>query len=245
MLEIVYLDTSPGTELNMSRWPDEAKDKDAATLGPIIYLLYSPDHYDILYRDAIPQLTQPPAASTLLQVNRVAAFTHQYEIQSTVPSFGFYSTLNLSPLALLTSFEPPGFAPLGSPSPISPSKSAYSPSPQSTWVPQLYADSLSSAPCSMSSTHSTHSQPSPQPQSQDTWSLTSLRFSKHMFPVPGMVENNAYDPEPTFQLQTNIFKHSFYSTAHYNNPHFQPEEYKPDQDDEIPLDRIGVRKRDS
>lgn len=245
VLEIAYLDTSPGTEVNIHRWPGEAKDKEPSALGPTIYLLYRPDHYDILYRDAIAPPPPPPAVPTSLQVNRVASFTHQHEIQSTVPSMGSYPNLDMTSLAMIPGFEPTAFSPLGSPPPISPMGSAYSPSPQSTWMPQPFADGLPSAPSPMSSTHSAPSQPSPQPQSQDASTLTSLRFSKHMYSVPGGVDSNIYAPEPTFQVTTNIFKQSFYNTAHYNNPHFQPEEYMPDQDEDIPTTRTGGRKRSS
>lgn len=251
VLEIAYLDTSPGTEVNVHRWPDEAKGKDAASLGPAIHLLYRPDHYDILYRDVVPRPPQAPAAPTTLQVNHVASFSHQHKIQSTVPSLSAYSNTDISPLALIPGFEPAGFAPISSPPPppppppISPLGSAYSPSPQSAWIQQTYADGLPSAPSPMSSTHSAPSHPSPQSQPQDASSLTSLRFSKHMFPMPGGGDSGSFAPEPTFQVQTNIFKQSFYNTAHYNNPHFQPEEYKPDQDDEILTGRTSGRKRSS
>ncbi|KAK9791468.1 putative Peptidase C65 Otubain-domain-containing protein [Seiridium cardinale] len=245
VLEIAYLDTSPGTEVNVHRWPDDAKDRDPAALGPIVCLLYRPDHYDILYRDAVAHPPQPPATPTTVQVNRVTSLRHQHDIQSTVPSLGTYADLDMTTLSMIPGFDSAAFAPLGSPAPVSSHGSAYSPSPQSAWMPQPFPEGVQSAPSPISSTHSAApSQPSPQPQSQET-SLTSLRFSKHMYSVPGGAESNAYAPEPTFQVQTNIFKQSFYNTAHYNNPHFQPEEYRPDQDDEIPTARMGGRKRSS
>lgn len=245
VLEIAYLDTSEGTEVNLHRWPHEAKDQDPATIGSMINLLYRPGHYDILYRDAIRTAPQPPTAPISYQVNRVASFSHQHETQSVGPSPGSYSNFDMSSLAMIPGFEsaPAPF----SPAPVSPIGSAYSHSSPSAWLPpQPYTEGLPSAPSPMSSTHSAPSQPSPQPQSQDGSSgLTSLRFSKHMFPVPGGVESNAYAPEPAFQVQTNIFKQSFYNTAHYNNPHFQPEEYRPDEDEEIPKSRPSGRKRSS
>lgn len=62
VLEIAYLDRSEGTEVNVHRMPEEANGQNPATLGPIIYLLYRPGHYDILYRDAMLQPPPPPAA---------------------------------------------------------------------------------------------------------------------------------------------------------------------------------------
>lgn len=253
VLEIAYLDLSEGEEVNVHRMPEEAKNKDPATLGPIIYLLYRPGHYDLLYRENTPQLPEPPAAPTSLQVNRVASFTHHEEIHSTVPSLEAYSTLDLSPLALIPGFQPAGFAPLGSPAPpvASSLAPAFSPASQTTWMSPTFTDGLPSAPSPISSQPSPPQQVQPTPQqqqqqqspppSQDISSLTSLRFSKHMFPMPGAVDSSAFSPEPTFT--TNTFKQSHFNTAHYNNPHFQPEEYKPDQDDEIPTIRMGGRKR--
>src|SRR5262249_50997706 len=40
VLEIAYLDRSPGSQVNVYRFPDEANGRDPADLGPIIYLLY-------------------------------------------------------------------------------------------------------------------------------------------------------------------------------------------------------------
>lgn len=250
VLEIAYLDTSEGTEVNLHRWPHDTKDRDPATLGPMINLLYRPGHYDMLYRDPVAAAPQPPPAPVSYQVNRVASLSHQHEIQ---PSHGSYPNFDISALAMIPGFEsaPAAFAPLASPPPVSPIGSAYSHSPQSAWMPpQPYSEGLTSAPSPMSSTHSAPSQsspqPQPQPQSQDGSSgLTSLRFSKHMFPVPGGGDSHAHSPEPAFQVQTNIFKQSFYNTAHYNNPHFQPEEYRPDEDEEVPKARMSGRKRSS
>ncbi|KAF7533777.1 hypothetical protein G7054_g6784 [Neopestalotiopsis clavispora] len=96
-----------------------------------------------------------------------------------------------------------------------------------------------------SDSESTLSQPSPQlqPQTpQDAASLTSLRFTKYMFPRPGEPEGVFQPLEPSFQLHTNIFKQSYFNIAHFNNPDFQPEQWKPDEED-IPLTRIAGRKK--
>ncbi|ETS74174.1 hypothetical protein PFICI_14040 [Pestalotiopsis fici W106-1] len=250
VLEIAYLDTSPGTEVNTHRWPDEAKSKDPAELGFMINLLYRPDHYDILYREQVlaPQPAAPPAAPASVQVNRVSSLSHHHDIQSNVSSLGAFSTMNMGALSMIPGFgvggpPPSSFPPLGSP-PISPMESAFSPPAQTSWIPQ-YTESPAVAQSPLSPTHSVPSQPSPQPQTQDATSLTSLRFSKHMFPVPGGAEASPQPPDPAFQVQTNIFKQSYYNTAHYNNPHFQPEEYKPDQDEDAPTGRMANRKKSS
>ena len=64
VLEIAYLDRSPGSQVNTYRFPEEANNQDPMTLGPMIYLLFRPDHYDILYRR--------PLSSVDIQVNRVS-----------------------------------------------------------------------------------------------------------------------------------------------------------------------------
>lgn len=55
VLEVAYLDRSPGSQVNTYRFPEEATGQDLASFGSPIYLLYRPDHYDILYR-APPRL---------------------------------------------------------------------------------------------------------------------------------------------------------------------------------------------
>lgn len=248
-LEIAYLDLTPGGEVNTHRWPDEAKDKDPAELGLMICLLYRPDHYDILYRsqDMAPVPAAPPAAVPPLQVNRVASLSHGHNIQSNASDLGVFSTMNMGVLAMIPSFGGPAppFPSIGSPPPISPMDTTFSPAPQSVWIQPQYAESPAVAPSPLSPTHSATSQPSPQPQTQDAASLTSLRFSKHMFPVPGGADAAPPPPEPAFQVQTNIFKQSYYNIAHYNNPQFQPEEYKPEQEDDVPTTRMAGRKKSS
>jgi ubiquitin thioesterase protein OTUB1 len=248
-LEIAYLDLTPGGEVNTHRWPDEAKYKDPAELGLMICLLYRPDHYDILYRsqDNAPVPAAPPAAVPPLQVNRVSSLSHGHNIQSNASDLGGFSTMNMGVLAMIPSFGGPAppFPSIGSPPPISPMDTTFSPAPQSVWIQPQYAESPAVAPSPLSPTHSATSQPSPQPQTQDAASLTSLRFSKHMFPVPGGADAAPPPPEPAFQVQTNIFKQSYYNIAHYNNPQFQPEEYKPEQEDDVPTTRMAGRKKSS
>jgi ubiquitin thioesterase protein OTUB1 len=46
-------------------------------------------------------------------------------------------------------------------------------------------------------------------------------------------------------LQTTTFKNSHFNVAHYNNPNFQPEEYRPGSDDHDTPPRASGRKRGS
>lgn len=233
VLEIAYLDRSEGDNVNVHRMPDDANSQDPAVLARMIHLLYRPGHYDLLYR--IPPPPQP-IRTTSLQVNRVSSFSQRHEIQSAGPSLQDFATVDLSPLSMIPGYEPAGISPIASPpATASPIGDGYSPSPQSPWMPQPFADGLPQA---------TPSRPSPAPASvlAPVTTEVSLRFSKYNFPqLPGMVDAGTFAPEPAFTTST--FKNSHYNTAHYNNPHFQPEEYRPEYDDEFPLVKTGGRKR--
>ncbi|KAI0008176.1 cysteine proteinase [Xylariaceae sp. FL0662B] len=236
VLEIAYLDRSEGIEVNVHRMPEEANGQDPAVLGPIIYLLYRPGHYDILYRNSIIRPPPIPPAPTTLQINRATSFTHHNEIESTMPSLQGDFTLDLTALGMLPGFEPaPSMSPLASPPAApSPMTDPYAPSPQSPWLPQHFPDGIPAAP-------PPQQQPSP-PQQQATTPMTihPLRFSKYNF--PDLVETNSFH-EPAFT--TNTFKNSHFNVAHYNNMNFQPEMYRPDAEEEIPTGKGGGRKRSS
>jgi ubiquitin thioesterase protein OTUB1 len=213
VLEIAYLDRSPGGQVNIYRYPDEANDQDVADLGPIIYLLYRPDHYDILYK--IP--TQP----VNIQVNRVSSFTHHHDITSTAPSLQSFTTVDFSPLALLPGFGPSG---LSSVSPIaqSPIPEAFTSTSQSPWLPQTFPEPLPQAAPPPPPPPPTQLPP-PQTTQAPSTNTYPLRFSREMHRLP--VDTF---PEPTFT--TNMFKNSHFNKAHYNNPDFHPEEWTPDDD---------------
>ncbi|KAI1392491.1 cysteine proteinase [Hypoxylon trugodes] len=232
VLEIAYLDRSEGVEVNVHRMPEEANGQDPSLLGPIIYLLYRPGHYDILYRDSVIQAAPIPPAPTTLSINRATSFTHHHEIESTMPPLQDYS-VDMSALALIPGFAAPEMSPLGSPTAPSPMTDPYAPSPQSPWMPQGYTEGLPAAPPPQ--------QPSP-PHQQPTTPMTvhPLRFSKYNF--PDLVETSSFH-EPSFT--TNTFKNSHFNVAHYNNMNFQPEMYRPDADEEIPHGKGGGRKRSS
>ncbi|KAI3327353.1 peptidase C65 Otubain-domain-containing protein [Xylariaceae sp. AK1471] len=238
VLDIAYLDRSEGAEVNVHRLPEEANGQDPSTLGPIIYLLYRPGHYDILYRDNqihVPPVPAQPAPVNL-QVNRVTSFVHHnHDFETPVPALQDTYDLDMTALAMIP-IASSSLSPFGPPSTTpSPMTDTYAPSPASSWVTQHFTpESISSAP---------PSQPSP-PQQQPT--VHQVRFSKYNVPIPGMAveSNSAYEPSFT----TNTFKNSHFNVAHYNNQNFQPEMYKPDAEEEAPgggNGKIGGRKRSS
>ncbi|OTA97558.1 hypothetical protein M434DRAFT_18966 [Hypoxylon sp. CO27-5] len=232
VLEIAYLDRSEGAEVNVHRMPEEANGQDPATLGPMIYLLYRPGHYDILYRDSVIPAPPMPAAPTTLSINRATSFTHHHDIESTMPPLQDYE-VDMSALAMIPGFAAPEISPLGSPPAApSPMTDPYAPSPQSPWIPQPFPEGLATA---------TPPQPSP-PQQQIPAPMTvhhPLRFSKYNF--PDLVEPSSGIHEPAFT--TNTFKNSHFNVAHYNNMNFQPEMYRPEADEDMPHGKGGGRKR--
>jgi len=226
VLEVAYLDRTPGTQVNTYRFPEETTGRHPSELGPLIHLLYRPDHYDILYPadTALSPVPPPPSEPVDLQVHRVAGFSHSYEIASTPATLHSYGTSELhpNPLALI----PGGFDPLpntlATPSPIS----AYSPSPVPPWMSTPFVEEAT-----MTLPIRTPAQP---PQTHP------LRFSEYC--QLHQYVDNAWK-EPTFQTST--FRNSHFNVAHYNNPNFQPEEYKPEADDYEPVPRVSAKKRGS
>ncbi|KAI1169663.1 peptidase C65 Otubain-domain-containing protein [Nemania sp. FL0916] len=235
VLDIAYLDRSEGTEVNVHRFPEEANGQDPSTLGRIIYLLYRPGHYDILYRDAQADVLPIPVvpAPVDLQINRVTSFMHHnHDFENPVAPMQNAFSLDMSALAAI-----PGFSSLSQlgPSPTTPPSMVdpYAHSP-SSWVPQHFTPEIIPAP--------PPSQPSP-PEQRAT--LQNLRFSKYNFPnLPEMAAENNTTHEPAFQTTT--FKNSHFNTAHYNNTNFQPEMYQPGADEEVSnsgSNKGGGRKR--
>ncbi|KAJ9155642.1 Ubiquitin thiolesterase [Pleurostoma richardsiae] len=208
VLEIAYLDRSPGSQVNVYRFPAEANDQDPSTLGPIIYLLFRPDHYDILYRRPLN-----------IQVNRMT-FSPQYEMDTpAVPTTGMGNfAVDLTALTSLPGFgaSPPGpLSPLGvgTESPL-----GFVPSPASPWFAQpsfMKADAQPVAPQQQQQQMAAASlPPADHPIRFNSWSMKYAEITK--------------PPEPCVSP---TFKNSHFNTAHFNNPNFQPEEYRPDADE--------------
>ncbi|KAH6971916.1 peptidase C65 Otubain-domain-containing protein [Ilyonectria destructans] len=270
VLEIAYLDRSFGSQANRYRFPEEANGRDPASLGPIIYLLYRPDHYDILYLTP-PPLPVPapvPSAPVSMQVNRVNSFSHNTQITGTQTDLGEYSSIDFSALSIIPRFNSMGgMAPLPPPPPSPSTAESFSPaSVQSPWMPQ-YSDVLPA------STPQPRPSPaimaSPQPPSPPT----SMAGSSSMGPNPAMVATSGLGPqtplmprlrttpgyhirfspvqleyeesknsiEPHFNVKTNTFKNSIWNRAHYGNPDFHPEEWSPD--DEHADGRVGGKRK--
>ncbi|KAI1112087.1 peptidase C65 Otubain-domain-containing protein [Nemania sp. NC0429] len=227
VLEIAYLDRSEGTEVNVHRFPAEATGQDFSTLGPVIYLLYRPGHYDILYREMVA----PPAPAPVdLQI--ATSLVQGQIFQGTASP---YRSIDMSPLSVIPGLQNSSLSTLGLPSTTPPPMAdPYAPSPAPSWVSAHFPSEIISPP--------TPSQPSPA-QGQGT--VHPLRFSKYNFPnLPEMAAESNSSYEPAFM--TNTFKNSHYNKAHYNNQDFQPEMYQPDAEEEALSSantKMGGRKR--
>ncbi|KAK4156760.1 peptidase C65 Otubain-domain-containing protein [Chaetomidium leptoderma] len=226
VLEVAYLDRSPGSEVNTYRFPEEANNRHPSELGPIIHLLYRPGHYDILY---VPELVN-------LQVHRVASFSQSYEIESSPMTLHSFGAVGLQTLSLIPGYgtQAPGIGPMldTTPSPLT----TYSPSPVSPWVSSPYVDTIQqqAAPAPAPAPLPIPT-PAPAPQTHP------LRFSEYC-QLPEYVDHSTWREQT---LQTTTFKNSHFNVAHYNNPNFQPEEYRPGPDEHDTPPRGSGRKRGS
>ncbi|RNJ59928.1 hypothetical protein D7B24_000645 [Verticillium nonalfalfae] len=263
VLEITYLDRTPGSQANVYRLPEEATGQDPANLGPIIYLLYRPAHYDILYHKMSSRFPNPAAGAPApleLQVNRAMSFSQQHEVASATPSLHNFSTVDFSALAMLPGFSgpPSAMSSLASPTAVSPMHNAYDPSPQTPWLSAPFSDSAmqqTAPPAPSAALGLLRTQPRQPPPSSTTGSQAAppkpsqpvdyqLRFSSQCFHLKNppaeptsMLSHNGY-MEPNFT--TTMFKNSHFNKAHYNNPQFHPEEWVPDDE---PHDRSVNSKR--
>ncbi|KAL3965303.1 hypothetical protein ACCO45_002307 [Purpureocillium lilacinum] len=269
-LEIAYLDRSPGSQVNHHRFTDDDGDDQGSLPGaPVVYLLYRPDHYDILYR-----APENPAPVTM-QVNRVSSMSHDVQIASNSASLGAFSTLDFGALSMI-----PGFSgvsgmssmsmPMPAPSTSSPVESAFSPGPQqSPWTSPFSDDvriqvSQAPQPPTVAAQPPTPSSPTSPvgPSPLDDGGCLSMEQKRPSL-VPGGLaasagypirfspvqleydESNSGFRESSFQVKTSTFKNSVWNRAHYGNPDFHPEEWSPEDDGEMrTTKKKGKRERE-
>lgn len=249
VLEIAYLDRSEGDQVNVYRFLDDDSSSQATAatgFGNVIYLLYRPDHYDILYRQAPPP---PPPLPVDVQVHRAANFSHNVDIATNTSDLqAFTSEVDMSVLTLLPGFgglgTPPGgglgaLVPGPAPPPLG---EAYStPSPSSPWMAQpQYSDAYSpvyDAVQAQEVSEPVQQEPPPPPEASPPARTKQqpsypLRFSMWQYLEP-MKEPPVTPSRPRGEqtCETHAFRNSHFNKAHFNNPDFQPEEYRPDDDD--------------
>ncbi|XWW98913.1 hypothetical protein V2A60_006917 [Cordyceps javanica] len=251
VLEIAYLDRSAGAEVNTYRFPEEAHGKDPVTLGPMIHLLYRPDHYDILYsrHTAASLVLAPGPEPGPVLINRATNLYSHTPINSTHSNLGAYSTGDLSILASLPSATTQSMPSLSSPSVMhAPSSSCASFSPDGQWMPSLpghASPGVSAAalrvvqgrPHAVGETVvSSPAGPNPPPVPQASDSECNIRFSKMQYNYEEDSSKAVLGLLP-FNVTTTTFKNSVWNRAHFGNPEFRPEQWRPG--DEGADDRTG------
>ncbi len=252
VLEIAYLDRSPGAQVNTYRFPEEANGKDISALGPMIHLLYRPDHYDILYRRQAPLASlalapeMPPAGVSML-VNRATELYSHTPINSTHSSLGAYATADFGLLASLPSASTSGMPMLSSPGAMH--ASSCSPfTPDGQWMPALSTHDAAPAQREPGRSHvaaeaiaSPSSKPPPPPaQAPPPDSECNIRFTKMQYNYEEDSSRALLGLLP-FNVTTTTFKNSVWNRAHFGNPEFRPEQWRPG--DESADDRHGTRKK--
>ncbi|KAL1901780.1 hypothetical protein Cpir12675_000289 [Ceratocystis pirilliformis] len=107
VLQIVYLDRSKGTQPNTHQIPADGDIKVANEASRAIYLLFRPEHYDILYKGRIQ-----------VQINKVdVSYHNDNKFESAHNHLASFATFDFSQLAMI-----PGLSKFPSPAPSMPSK---------------------------------------------------------------------------------------------------------------------------
>jgi ubiquitin thioesterase protein OTUB1 len=175
-----------------------------------IYLLYRPDHYDILYRGPIQ-----------IQVLRAASFTQDHSITNSPATLSAFSNFDYRSLAMIPGLggAPPSLSSLGATGPPTLNGSFVSilQHPQASWVPQSGFSDAIRQPIQARAVE--------PPLPADMTTSYPLRFSQEYYKFSS---DNSSFPEPSFTTAT--FRNSHFNKAHYNNPDFHPEEWRPEEE---------------
>lgn len=224
-LEIAYLDRTPGTQPNVYRFPEE--DSAAALPENVIYLLFRPDHYDILYREP-----SPPSSAAMFafsnqalptQVNRAtdlfpaeAAFQLNTDLRT-------FSTADLSCLVGIPDFS------YGAPPQQLPNHDIFEQRQQagSTFG---NGDDWAGAPVKEET-----------PVSYPTPAASPLECNIRFTALQLDYDDNMPAPDASYNVTTSTFKNSIWNRAHFGNPDFHPEEWSPEG--EASDSRMGHRRR--
>jgi ubiquitin thioesterase protein OTUB1 len=243
--------------VNHHQCPEAFVDSGAAHLGPIIYLLYRPDHYDILYRLPNPIDIPAPASNLVYQVNRVTVLPPNISLDDAA-SMGGVQDLSGVDFGLLGNMLPNFFSVTDSSMASHPAQGS---APTSfTTQPTAWADhydeglgAASSAvmPSSMAGISSNPSTPMTPASTTTTVGSGNVPTGAGQLGSRGSssadcqirFSNAQYDYDEIsdqFKVQTSTFKNSVYNTAHYRNPNFHPEECRPDGE---PFERRSSTKK--
>ncbi|KAF2270788.1 cysteine proteinase [Lojkania enalia] len=248
-LEILYLDRSPGEEIDTHHFQPTGPDGLVQQNAPTMRLLYRPGHYDILYKaeDIPTPVQQPVPTQAPLQV-ALAGYTDEFvpmsqnmaDVMTLIP--GMYPTglgqrwpsvsydYNTSPAPQPQIAAVPAYPTAPTPAtPVSTSHQEYvtpvRANPVSHHNPAAHHGLQLEPPVTLP----IHPPPPPPP-------MTLERTPSMPIERGGPFRPSMYELEPGFgagrshslPFQTAIFRNSHYNTAHFLNPDFQPEEWSPD-----------------
>ncbi|KAL2754078.1 hypothetical protein ACRALDRAFT_2066401, partial [Sodiomyces alcalophilus JCM 7366] len=273
VLEIAYLDRTPGTQANIYRFPEEATGQDEATLGPMIHLLFRPGHYDILYKGshedsplslaaagAIPVASPaPPPGAGNVQVNLVT-FSHHHEITGAPPSLHDFSIIDYAELARLPGLGgPPSVISASVATPTttaSPMHDAFSVSPQSPWLMNPFSESAmppviaaQPQPPPPAASAETHPPPPPPPplaprtQANPTKTGQTVDYQLRFSSQCFHLKNS---PLERSLLSQNSFPNPGFTTTMFKNSHFNKAHYNNPQfhpEEWTPDDDVVERER--
>lgn len=203
ILEIAYLDRSPGTHVNSYRFP-EANSQEPPPQGPTIYLLYRPDHYDILYREPSAFPARAPAAPVSIPVNRVNSISQHNGFTSTYESSDNFASADFGILSMIPGLSMStmrDMSSLGSPSTVHSFSDPFAPTPTSPWMSQ-FPDNVPAV------TPQAQAQPQPPRQSVMAPSPTpSVPLSPAGAPgssSSSMISNPAFRRRPSVPSKPNV-----------------------------------------
>ncbi|PHH74998.1 hypothetical protein CDD83_4468 [Cordyceps sp. RAO-2017] len=242
-LEIAYLDRSVGSEVNHHRFSDDTPGQQPSPAGSTIYLLYRPDHYDILYRGPLGlPLDLPQDLPEGMRQNLTVERNENLSSHMPFAATHAYSADDFSKIVMIPNMS-------SIPSMTNHIQAeAFPPAQQNAWGPPSFADDVRGPPASRNqialqpaSMIPSALPPNPSPLGSVSHALMGagmgLDAQKRATPLirfsPVQLEyeesKNSFR-ESTFQVKTNTFKNSVWNRAHYGNPDFHPEEWSPDDE---------------
>ncbi|KAF2867845.1 peptidase C65 Otubain-domain-containing protein [Massariosphaeria phaeospora] len=251
-LEIMYLDRSPGEEIN-NTYRAEPTDHTGLPLShpPMMRLLYRPGHYDILYKaedfPAPVQYSQPTQSSLHVALagytdDFVPTASNMSDVMTMIP--GMYPT-GLGQRWPSVSYD---HYPSPAPQPQLAPVQTYAPTPTPAVsvapiapVTSSHQDYVSPIHASHGNHHSIHLEPPvtlpihPPPSAppmimERTPSMAAERGGPFRPSVYELEPGFGSGPRHALPFQTSIFRNSHFNTAHFLNPDFQPEEWSPDSE---------------
>ncbi|KAF2467200.1 cysteine proteinase [Lindgomyces ingoldianus] len=251
-LEVLYLDRSPGEEINTYRYEPTGHDGLPLKNPQTLRLLYRPGHYDILYKAedvAQPlQQAQPVPTQAPLHV-ALAGYADEFvPMSSNIPDVmtmipGMYPTgigqrwpsvsydYNPNPAPQPQIAPVPTYAPAQTPAtPVASSHQEYVTPVHASHVNHHNPPSHHTIQLEPPLVLPIHPPPPPP--------VTIDRGPQMTIERGGPFRPSMYELEPGFHsgqphalpFQTSIFRNSHYNTAHFLNPDFQPEEWSPDSE---------------